>query len=155
MLRSFILQLLKLGYPFFRRILPYQVYTYLSAGAMNTVLNIVLFMFCYHRLMAYSMAVEISTTISLAVTIFTGYWLQKNFVFGNADNERNQDNKQLVKYTLVALQGQISAYILTKAMILLLLLSPSIAYILTTILMLTLNYFLQKYFTFRKRKQFS
>ena len=156
MLRSFILQLLKWGYPFFPRILPYQVYTYLSVGALNTVLNVVLFMLCYHRFMAYSsMAVEISTTISLVITIFTGYWLQKKFVFGNSHNEKKQDSKQLLKYTLVALQGQISAYILTKTMIMLLFLSPSLAYILTTISMLTLTYFLQKYFTFRKGKQFS
>lgn len=99
------------------------------------------------------MAVEISTFVALIITILSGYWLQKNFVFIASDKEKKQTKKQLLKYSLVALQGQFSAYILTKAMIVLMYLHPTTAYFITTIIMLVINYFLQKYFTFRKEKQ--
>jgi len=61
-------------------------------------------------------------------------------------------NKEFGKYMIVGLQGQVSAYLLTKGMIVLFSLNASYAYVITTIIMLTVNYFLQKYFTFRVKK---
>lgn len=155
MVQKSILLLLNIGYVFLKRLLPYQVYAYLFVGALNTVLNVLLFMLCYQLFVNHSMAVEISTMIALLVTILTGFWLQKNFVFGTQQEEKKHGSKQLIRYSLVALNGQITAYILTKTMILVLYLNASLAYILTTIFMLALNYFLQKYFTFKKIKRFS
>lgn len=155
MAKNLLHQLLKFGYIFIRRLLPYQVYTYLAVGAINTLLNIALFIACHQMLLSTSIAVEASTIIALAVTIFTGYWLQKNFVFTDTSDVHKETGKQLAKYALVALQGQLSAYLLTKSMILFLHFNASIAYIITTFIMLTLTYFLQKYFTFRREKRFS
>lgn len=155
MVKNTILQLLKLGYPLFKKLLPYQVYTYLATGALNTVLNIGIFMLCYQLLNTSIIAVETATVIALLLTILTGYWLQKNFVFTDSGKDKKLQARQFTKYALVAIQGQLSAYLLTKTMIIVLHLNASLAYILTTIFMLTLTYFLQKYFTFKKVKRFS
>jgi len=155
MAKNLLHQLLKFGYTFIRKLLPYQVYTYLAVGALNTLLNIALFISCYQILLSTSIAVEASTIIALVVTIFTGYWLQKNFVFTDASNADKENRKQIARYAIVALQGQLSAYALTKSMIVFLQLNASIAYVITTFIMLTLTYFLQKYFTFKKEKRFS
>lgn len=153
MIKNCVRLLLNLGYPFFRRILSYQVYTYLTVGTINTALNIILFMLCHKFLITYRLAVETSTVIALIITIFSGYWLQKNLVFITHIKEEEQSKNQLLKYSLVALQGQFSAYLLIKAMIILLHIHATTAYFVTTIIMLVINYFLQKYFTFRKEKQ--
>jgi putative flippase GtrA len=163
MIKHFIRQLLKLFYPLVKKLMPFQVYAYLAVGAANTLLNIVLFAILY-RAIAYStglhvsgfnistLAVEIATVISFLISAFTGFWLSRNFAFTDANNEKNEKAKQFGKYFLVSLQGQFFDYLITKALILFLAMDPTIAYLISTIIMLTINYFLQKYYTFKDRK---
>lgn len=146
-----IRQLLKYFYPLFSRWLPYQVYAYLAVGAANTIFNIGLFAIVYHGTKnSSSLSVEIATVISFTISAISGFWLNKHFAFTQADNEKRATGKQFTKYVLVAVQGQISAYLLTKGMVSFLLMDASVAYLLTAIIMLAINYFLQKHFTFRK-----
>lgn len=152
MLKKFILQLLNFFYPLVRKFMPFTVYTYLAVGAANTLLNIGLFILCYQVFFATSLAVETATVISFVITVISGFWLHKNFAFTDAGNDKKDIQQQFGKYALVALQGQLSAYLLTKGMTVLLKMNASVAYVITAIIMLTLNYFLQKYFTFRKRR---
>lgn len=132
--------------------MPFTAYTYLAVGAANTLLNIGLFILCYQVFFATSLAVETATVISFVITVISGFWLHKNFAFTDAGNDKKDIQQQFGKYALVALQGQLSAYLLTKGMTVLLKMNASVAYVITAIIMLTLNYFLQKYFTFRKRR---
>lgn len=152
MVKKFILQLLNLFYPLVKKFMPFQVYAYLAVGAANTVFNIGLFILCYRAFAAAALAFEAATVISFVITVITGFWLHKNFAFSDSGNKRKDLLQQFGKYGLVALQGQLSAYLLTKGMIVLLKMNASLAYIFTAVIMLTLNYFLQKYFTFRKKK---
>ena len=145
-------QLLKLFYPLVKKLMPFQVYAYLAVGAANTVLNIVLFAVLYMALAQTLLAVEAATVISFVITVLTGFWLNKNFAFTNASKEKKETRKQFGKYFLVSLQGQLSAYLLTKGTIVLLDLDASRAYVITALIMLTINYFLQKYYTFHSRK---
>jgi putative flippase GtrA len=132
--------------------MPYQVYAYLGVGAANTLLNIVLFAVCYWSLVSHTyLAVEIATIISFIITVLSGFWLSKNFAFTDASNEKKEAQKQFGKYFLVSLQGQFSDYLITKSMILFLFVEPTAAYFISTFIMLVINYFLQKYFTFRSR----
>lgn len=144
--------ILKAFYLPVKRVIPYPIFVYLAVGATNTVLNIGLFILLNLSLLSYIWSVEISTLISFTVTVFTGFWLNKNFAFNDAGEHSVKTRKQFARYLLVALQGQVSAYLLTKGMILLLTLNASVAYTCTTIIMLTLNYFLQRYYTFRVKK---
>ncbi len=166
MVQFLIRQLLKFFYPIVKKVMPFQVYAYLAVGAANTLLNIILFAGCYSLLVATGgitiaglhlnkLAVEIATIISFAITVATGFWLSKNFAFTDASNEKKEKAKQFGKYFLVSLQGQFSDYLITKALIVLLLIKPIVAYFISTFIMLLLNYFLQKYFTFKTEKRIS
>lgn len=163
MLKNIISYILTLFYPVFKKFLPFQVYTYLSVGAVNTLFNIGLFTICYSWLSQtegaylagfkiHTFAVEVATIISFLLSVITGFWLSKTFAFTNASNEKSERTKQFSKYFLVALQGQFSDYLITKALIIFMLINPTIAYVISTIIMLILNYFLQKYFTFKVKQ---
>jgi putative flippase GtrA len=133
-------------------------------GAANTLFNIGLFTVFY--LLIYNsvgliiggfnlnrLSVEIATIISFLLSVASGFWLSKNFAFTNASNEKNEKNKQFGKYFLVALQGQFSDYLITKGLIVFLQIEPTIAYFISTIIMLIINFFLQKYYTFKVKNQ--
>lgn len=152
MLKNFIHQSLKLFYPIVKKMMPYQVYAYFAVGAVNTLLNIGLFIISYLVLANTILAVELATVISFVITVITGFWLSKSFAFTEAGNEKKETQKQFGKYFLVSLQGQFSDYLITKGLIILLLMNATIAYLLSTVIMLFLTYFLQKYFTFKNKK---
>lgn len=151
MLYKLIRQLLKYFYPLFSRWLPYQVYAYLAVGAANTISNIGLFVLVFNGTKnTSSFGVEIATIVSFTISAISGFWLNKHFAFTQADHEKRATGKQFAKYVLIAVQGQISAYLLTRGMVSFLLIDASVAYLLTAIIILTINYFLQKHITFRK-----
>jgi len=152
MIRNFIQQLLNFFYPLFKRMLPFQLYAYLAVGAANTLINIGLFVLLYLALSTTYFAVEAATVISFAVTVISGFWLSKNFAFTDAPNDKKENAKQFGKYFLVAAQGQFTDYLITKGLIVLLNANPVIAYFTSTVIMLVITYFLQKYYTFRKKR---
>ncbi len=152
MLSNLIHRMLDFFYPLVKKLLPYEVYVYMAVGAANTVLNIVLFIILYNVLNHMAFAVEVATMVSFVITVLTGFWLNKNFAFTNAANKKSEVQKQFGRYFLVSLQGQFSDYLITKALILVLAMHPNIAYIISTVIMLTVNYFLQKYYTFSTKK---
>lgn len=154
MIRNCIHQLLKFFFPLVKKLMPYQVYAYLAVGAANTLLNIGLFVVLYLALANTVLAVEVATIVSFFVTVITGFWLSKNFAFTDAVNDKKAIQKQFGKYFLVALQGQLSDYLVTKGLIFSLLMNPTVAYLISTFIMLFLNYFLQKYYTFRNNKTY-
>ncbi len=162
MLKQLIHFFLKLFYPIFKKVLHFNVYAYLAVGAVNTLLNIVLFTVLYLLInnseglnifgfLLNIVSVEIATIISFLLTVISGFWLSKNFAFSNSSFDKKENKKQFGKYSLVALQGQFSDYLITKGLILFLSIEPTIAYIISTFIMLILNYFLQKYFTFKTK----
>jgi putative flippase GtrA len=162
MIKRYILQLLNFVYPLVKKLVPFQVYAYLAVGAANTMLNIALFAAFYWLIAAsisisiagfklHTLAVEIATIVSFFITVITGFWLSKNFAFTGAGNEKKEKAKQFGKYFLVSLQGQFSDYLITKGLIVLLQVNPVLAYLISTFIMLTINYFLQKYYTFKAK----
>jgi putative flippase GtrA len=155
-------KVLQLFYPIFKKWMPFQTYAYLAVGAANTLLNIGLFILVFGLLTAFKQveilhinltffAVEIATLISFLVSVITGFWLSKNFAFTKASNEKKEQQKQFGKYFLVSLQGQFSDYLITKGLIIFLFIHANIAYLISTVIMLVLNFFLQKYFTFKSK----
>jgi putative flippase GtrA len=149
-------------YPPFKKIMPFQVYTYLACGAVNTALNILLFALFYqvilplpgvtlsgHLIPSYT----ISLVVAFLITVPTGFWLNKQFAFRQEEESKRASKRQAWKYFLVVLQGLLSDYLLMLAFIILLHLHPTIAKILSTVIVLSLNYVLQKHFTFKAAKQ--
>lgn len=152
MLKKIILRLLSFFYPLVKKFIPFHIYAYLAVGAANTVLNISLFAILYLLLQSTVFALEAATIISFGITVITGFWLNRTFAFTDAANEKKEINRQFSRYFLVSLQGQFTDYLLTKGFVVILFFNPLLAYFISTAIMLTLTYFLQKYFTFRSKK---
>jgi putative flippase GtrA len=154
MIKKMIWLGLNSAYPIFKRIMTFPVFAYLVVGAANTALNIFLFIIFYWALqnnnsILANFALEIATILSFLITVATGFWLSKHFAFANSNNQKKEVQKQFGKYFLVSLQGQFSDYVITKVLVVLFLINGSVAYIISTVIMLMLNYFLQKNFTFK------
>jgi putative flippase GtrA len=158
--KKLIHHFLDLVYPLFKRILPYQVFAYLGVGAMNTALNIILFAVLYQLLLPEPgisingfliASYTISLLIAFLVTVPTGFWLSKNFAFAAGGSESNEAGKQMGKYFLVVLQGLVSDYLLLKVLIVYGDFHPTLAKIISTFVVLSCNYLLQKYFTFKTK----
>ena len=157
MIRSLIQTVLDIFYPLFERFFPYDVYAYLAVGAANTALNIFLFAICYQFVLppegasffGFTIA---SYTISLIVAFFatipTGFWLAKHFAFKSGAGT-GRTGRQLGKYFLVVLQGLGSDYLLLVGFILLAGFHPTLAKVVSTVIVLSVNFLLQKYFTFQ------
>lgn len=155
-MKKIINKILDLIYPMFGRFMTRSVFAYLSLGAANTALNILLFAWAYHFLFE-SESYEVSSfeiqsyTLSLLfafiLTVPSGYWLAKHFAF-QSDVEQSSI-ASFFKYCLVVGQGLVSDYVIMKVLIVWLLAHPTIAKISSTVIVLTINYLLQKYFTFK------
>lgn len=152
MLRSFLHRLLKEVYPFAKPFFTFPVFAFLTVGGLNTFLNMALFGFFYPLLWPHAFALELATSWAFVLTLISGFWLQRNFAFTNATHHQHSIYQQFIKYSLVSLQGAVGAYGLTKFMVVGLHWNGVVAYGITTVIMLTVTYFLQRYFTFRTRK---
>jgi putative flippase GtrA len=130
-------------------------------GALNTALNIVLFAMMYQFILPQPgitikgflvASYTISLLIAFMLTVPTGFWLAKYFAFDQTNTVSENKNKQLGKYFLVVLQGLGSDYLILKGLIVFFDMHPTVAKIISTMIVLTLNYLLQKYFTFKEKK---
>jgi len=157
LLKRIINYFLELIYPIFRRWLPFQVYAYLAVGAGNTLLNILLFALFYEIIPVKELMVigfpiasyTISLGLAFILTVPTGFWLSKYFAFTDSVDNSKENRKQLGKYFLVVSQGLISDYLILKGLIVFTGMHPTVAKIISTVIVVTVNYLLQKYFTFR------
>jgi len=156
-----ILWVLDLVYPIFKKILPYPIYSYLAVGAMNTALNIILFALFYQFILPkqglFIGSINLASTtlalvISFILTVPTGFWLNRNFAFAEAKKDTNQSATQSIKYFLVVLQGLFSDWSILTGLVLYLGIYPTVAKVLSTMIVLTLNYLLQKHFTFKTKE---
>ena len=155
-MKNLINRILELLYPPFKRLMNFSVFAYLSLGAVNTVLNIALFALFYQIILIkseyliFDRPIE-SYTISLVyaflLTIPSGYWLAKHFAFKTENSASTASS--FIKYSMVVTQGLISDFLLMKLMIEVMDIHPTIAKVNSTVIVLTANYILQKYFTFK------
>ncbi len=152
MLRSYINRFLLGLYPLAQPFLPFQVFAFLTVGTMNTLLNLGMFWVLYPSLLPGRYALEIATFLVFSLTAVSGFWLQRNFAFPKGKGQ-SSIQAQFAKYVLVSLQGVVGAYLLTKALVVWMHWNGLVAYAVTTVIVLTITYFLQKYMTFRSRKQ--
>ena len=160
MLVELINKTLTFFYPIVRKLMPFEVYAYLAVGAANTVLNIVLFTLFYKVILGETMytifsfpfeSYTIALLLAFIATVPTGFWLSKKFAFTRAAKQKT--GNQLGKYFLVVLQGLLSDYLLFKGLIVFFHMDPVVAKVLSTVVVLTVNYLLQKFFTFKVEKE--
>ncbi|KKO89637.1 MULTISPECIES: GtrA family protein [Sphingobacterium] len=152
---------LNLFYRLFKKFIPYQLYAYLAVGALNTILNILIFVLSYHFILpkaglavagVHFESYTISLVIAFLITVPTGFWLARTFAFEAGITEKTEGAKKLIKYFIVVLQGLGTDYLIMKTLIVVFRAEPTLAKIISTAITLSINYILQKYFTFVKKK---
>ncbi|MBK3518604.1 GtrA family protein [Carboxylicivirga marina] len=155
MLRKLILTILDWFYQPFEKYLPRQTFNYAACGGANTAFDIFLYFITYNFVLDKQIVqtglVAISPHIAAFIFVFpitfaTGFLLSKYITF----TESNLRGRiQLVRYGLTVLGSIILNYILLKLFVELVDLYPTVAKIVTTIIVVGYSYVCQKYFTFK------
>lgn len=159
MLSKFILTLLDLIYPYFKRLMPVQTFRYAACGGGNTLLGLTVFFVSYNyglqKQMMHLPFVTISPHIvamllSFLVTFPLGFYLARNVVFSGSVLRGRQ---QLARYFATALGSVFFNYINLKILVDMLHFYPTISQIINTVIVIVFSYLMQKYFAFKPAKK--
>jgi putative flippase GtrA len=154
-----IIRLLDVFYPLFKKFLPSETYRYLVTGGMNMLLDIFLYFIFYHFVFHKQIVdfgfLAISPHIAAFVFVFPitfsiGFFLAKFVTFTESPLK---GKKQLIRYSLSVIGSIILNYILLKLFVEHLHFFPTISKLLTTILVVMYSFLIQKFFTFKTGKK--
>lgn len=141
-------------FPFLRKFMSEQTFTYAFCGSSNMLLDMVLYFLIYHFLLFEQDITILGMTISASIAAFfitfpivflTGLWLAKNITFRNSINS---NRKQAFRYLSVTILNIFLKYFGIKILIFLYL-WPSFANAMMTVVTVVVSYLLQKYYTFK------
>lgn len=159
---NWIISIVDFFYPPFRRFLPLQTFRYIACGGANTLLDIIIFFFSIHYIVhqqiwhtglflsGKELAFEPHTMailLAFIVSFPTGFFLMRTVVFSDS-NLRGR--VQLFRYLLQVLICLLLNYLFIKVFVEYFGIYPTIAKILTTVLVVLFSYLSQRNFTFRK-----
>lgn len=154
-MKQLILDILAFFYKPFAKIMPFQTFRYLACGGGNTLLDIFLFFISYNFILQKEMVhlpfITVSPHIAAVLMAFfvsfpTGFLLNKYIVFSES-NLRGR--VQLIRYFILVGGCLLFNYIFMKVFVEYCHFYPTIAKILTTILVVCFSYVTQKKFTFK------
>jgi putative flippase GtrA len=135
--------------------MPLQTFRYASCGGANTVLGFIIYSisytFLFHKQVVdlgfYAFEPHIASLIlSFAVNFPVGFILMKYVVFVDSTI---QGRVQLFRYFFVFISNLILNYILLKIMVEKLHVNAILAQIISTAVVITISYLLQRHFTFK------
>ena len=142
-------------YPPFRQIMPIQTFRYAACGGGNTALDIFIYFISYNFILRkevlHTPIIAVSPHIAafflaFAISFPVGYLLNRYVVFpGSVLRGRIQ----LFRYFLLVLVCILLNYIFIKLFVEELLIFPTVAKVLTTIIVVSFSYITQKHFTFK------
>jgi putative flippase GtrA len=158
--RDIILRVVDLFYPPFARFLPRHTFRYLACGGGNTMLDILLYYCSYHYLLkgqeisAFGI-VNISPhimafIIGFCITFPIGFTLSKYIVFPES---QMKGRVQLFRYAVLVAIMLCMNYLFLKLFVEVLHFYPTLAKIVTTILVAIFSYISQKNFSFKTKKE--
>lgn len=155
-----IIRVLDFFYPIFKKFLPQETYRYAVTGGLNMVLDIFLY-FVFFNFVLDKQIIElgiiaISPHIAAFIFVFPitfsiGFFLAKYVTFTQS---KLAGNKQLVRY-MVTVGGSIFLnYVFIKLFVEHFYILPTLAKIITTIIVILYSFLAQKFYTFKTgRKQ--
>jgi putative flippase GtrA len=155
MLKDWITGIIDFFYPPFRKWMPLQTFRYAACGGGNTLLDIFIYYIGYNFILdkqiVHTFAGAVSPhimafLISFAVSFPTGYLLNRFIVFPGSTLK---GRVQLFRYFLLVLVCIGLNYIFIKLFVEQFHIYPTIAKILTTIIVVSFSYLTQKQFTFK------
>ena len=154
-MRNLILAFIDYFYPLFKRVMPLQTFRYAACGGANVVLDVTLFYISLHYILhqqvldlgfiAFEPYVA-AFLIAFCVTFPIGFLLSKYVVW----TESTLSGRiQLFRYFLLVLTNFFLNYVLLKFFVEYCGFYPTMAKILTIVIVVTYSYISQKHFTFK------
>lgn len=157
-MKNLILRAVDFFYPLFRRFMPLQTFRYAACGGANTLLDIVLFHFFERsfskhtvvHIMSFPVSPHIAALIAaFCITFPIGFYYSRYVVFTESDV---RGRIQLVRYFSLVLACMALNYMFLKIFIEQLKIEPTVAKIMTSVIVVTFSYLSQKHFTFKIKK---
>ena len=154
-MKKLIISLLDFFYIPFQRIIDRQTFRYIACGGGNTLLDIFIYFISYHYILqkqiVHTPIISISPyiaafLISFMITFPTGFLLMRNIVFPGSSL---RGRVQLFRYFMLVVVCIILNYIFIKLFVEEFYVFPTIAKILTTIIVISFSYLTQRNFTFK------
>lgn len=157
--KNFIVQLIDVFYPPFRRIIPLQTFRYIACGGFNTALGLLVYYIALYFVFEnenvdlgffvfkpHNAALFVSFLVSFTV----GFLLNKFVVF----TKSNLDSRiQLFRYFLSFVINLVANYFLLKLFVEYLHWEPFVSQVLTTIIVVSFSYLTQHHFSFKVRPE--
>jgi putative flippase GtrA len=154
-IRLLIIQIIDYFHTPFRKIIPRETFRYGATGGFNTLLDIFLYFICYNYILDKKIVdfqiVSVSPHIAaflivFPITFFTGFLLAKYITFTESEI---RGRIQLIRY-VISVSGSIFLnYVFLKVLVEFGGLWPTLAKIITTVIVVVYSYFAQKFFTFK------
>lgn len=157
-MKEFLLSVIDWFYPPFRRIMPLQTFRYAACGGGNTLLDITLFSVSYnyilHKQVVHLSFISLEPYVaalfmSFCVSFPTGFVLMRYLVFPESDL---RGRVQLFRYLLLVLTCIVLNYVFIKVFVEYCHIYPTVAKVITTVIVVAFSYLTQKYFTFRVKR---
>lgn len=154
-MKNLINSLLDFFYPFFSRFMPKQTFRYAACGGGNTVLDILIYFISYNYILDKQIihtpmgAVSphiMAFLMSFVISFPTGYLLNRFIVFPGSTLK---GRIQLFRYFVLVLVCIILNYVFIKLFVEQFGIFPTVAKILTTVIVISFSYLTQKHFTFK------
>ncbi len=157
-LQALIINILDWFYKPFRKIIPAETFRYVAMGGSNTFLDIFLYFICYNFILNKQVVdlgfVVMSAHIASFVFVFpitftTGFLAAKYITFTNS---MITGRVQLYRYAIIVVGAIILNYVFLKIFVEYFFIWPTLAKLLTTILVVTYSYLVQRNFVFKSTK---
>jgi len=154
-MKNWVVSVIDFFYPPFRKFMPLQTFRYIACGGFNTLLDIVLYFISYNFILRKQLIhlgfVTISPYIGAFLMAFvasfpTGFYLNRNIVFTGSTL---RGRVQLFRYFLLVAICIVLNYVFIKLFVEQFHIYPTIAKILTTIIVISFSYLTQRNYTFK------
>jgi putative flippase GtrA len=155
MVKQSIISLIDFFYPPFSRLLPLNTFRYAACGGANVLLDICLY-FILYNFVFQKQNVDLGFVtfkpyvaaflFSFIVTFPVGFLLSKYIVWTDSTI---RGHVQLFRYFLVVMMNLLLNYIFIKLFVEYLGVYPTIAKMMTTVIVVVFSYLCQKHFSFR------
>jgi putative flippase GtrA len=157
-MKNVIIAVIDFFYPPFRRLMPLQTFRYIACGGGNTILDILVYFISYNFILdkqiVHTPVGAVSPYIAAFIIAFMisfpmGFYLNRNVVFTGSTL---RGRIQLARYFLLVIACIVLNYIFIKLFVEKFGIYPTVAKLLTTIIVVTFSYLTQKKFTFKVAK---
>ncbi|MBX3240415.1 MAG: GtrA family protein [Chitinophagaceae bacterium] len=136
-----------------------QTFRYIACGGVNNLMDILLYFIAYNFIfkkeIVHTPLISISPYIaafifSFVITFPTGFYLMRNIVFSGSSLK---GRVQLFRYFLLVVVCVLMNYVFIKLFVERFEFYPTIAKIITTIIVVSFSYLSQRHFTFKIEKE--